>query len=52
MRDLILGIANDLVALPKRNTDAFEITLRNALGTHLGVEIGPNVLVEFIEVDN
>lgn len=48
----ILGIANDLATLSKRNTDAFEITLRNALGTYLGVEVGPTVLVQFIEVDN
>jgi hypothetical protein len=48
----ILGIANDLATLSKSNTDAFERTLRNALATYLGVEIGPNILVEFIEFDN
>ena len=48
----ILGIQKDMATLSKKNEDYYEMTLRSALGKHLGVEVSPVVHVEFVDVES
>lgn len=47
----VIGIEPDIVTLSKPNRDGFEMTLRNAIGSYLGVEISPRLAVIFVELD-
>lgn len=48
----VLGIEHDLTTLSKASTDKYELTLRNAISTHLGASVDPHVGVKFEAVDD
>src|SRR5258708_19679869 len=43
-----LDIEVDIATLGKKSIDGFELTLRNAIGIHLGEEVDPYVNMSFI----
>ena len=47
----VVGIEQDMETLSKKNLDGFEMTLRNAVATLLGVQVGPLLEVKFVEVE-
>jgi hypothetical protein len=47
----VVGIERDLETLSKANLDGFEMTLRNAVATQLGVQVGPLIGVRFVYLE-
>lgn len=47
----VVGIEHDLETLSRKNLDSFEMTLRNAVATLLGVQVGPLLTVSFAEFE-
>jgi hypothetical protein len=47
----VVGIEHDLETLSRKNLDSFEMTLRNAVATQLGVQVGPLLSVNFVDFE-
>ena len=48
----VLGIQRDVDTLSRKTHDAFELTLRNAIASHLGIAITPRLTIEHVRIDN